>query len=772
MTLTRSTRIGLVLVLSLFGITLAAAEDAVDTPSAAGSPAPDSSAASSGNLAEIVVTAQKRSERVNEVPLTIQVIGGDELAERGIRTNNDLAGVVPGLNYTLSSYGTPVYTLRGVGFYDTALGASSTVAVYVDEVPLPFSVETTGAPFDLERVEVLKGPQGTLYGLNSTGGAINYIAAKPTKEFSTGGSVSYGRFNSVDLESFVSGPITSTLSARLAVMTSQSGPWQQSTTRDAQLGSTNLTKARFILDWNPDDQTRISFNANGFLDRSDTEAGQLIYVNGPPAAVPAVIFAQPIVTSGDRNADWTANTTPSRHDEFSQLSLRAERDITDTITAVSITNYTKMNVHAHADPDGTAVPNFDNYNYGSLRTYGEEFRLQGDSFDRRLHWIAGANYANDVTNDQQLGDTAESSLPFSASIATDLQHVKTYAGFGNLDFKVTDQIKLFGGVRYTDQKRHFDGCVYDSGNGELAAIISGLASFTSGTPVVIPPGGCITLGANGLPAVVHSDLNQDNVSWRGGVDYQLNHDLLFYVSVSRGYKNGSYPTAGAIFYLQDNPAVQESVTDYEAGFKATLFNDTVQLNAAGFYYDYRDKQIRGRFVDIFGAQSALVNIPQSQIIGAEAEIHWRPTSTFQARLSGTYIDSRVDRQYTNYDSYGNLVNFGGEAFPLTPKTEIVGDLQKDFPVAASLTGFVGANAKYQTSTNAALGDLPEFYIRGYTLVDLRGGVRNDASQWSLYGWVRNVGDVYYWNSVVSVVDTTVRYAGMPRTYGASFTWKF
>ena len=182
-------------------------------------------------LDEIVVTAQKRSERLLDVPLSVTAASGEQLAKQGVTQTAQLTKLVPGFTYQESNYGTPIFTIRGVGFQDGSFGAGPTVTTYIDQVPLPYPLLTRGAALDLERVEVLKGPQGTLFGQNSTGGAINYIAAKPTSDLSAGMTVGYGRFNDVSAEGFVSGPITSTLRARVAVRGEFADGWQRSLTR-------------------------------------------------------------------------------------------------------------------------------------------------------------------------------------------------------------------------------------------------------------------------------------------------------------------------------------------------------------------------------------------------------------------------------------------------------------------------------------------------------------------------------------------------------------
>lgn len=176
---------------------------------------------------DIIVTAQKRSERLLDVPLSITAVSGEALQDRQINSPEQLEQVVPGFTYQKSSFGAPVFTLRGIGFYNLSASVSPAVSIYLDQVPLAYSAMAQGAALDLERVEVLKGPQGTLFGQNSTGGAINYISAKPTSHPAAGFDLTYGRFNAVEAQGYISGPITSTLKARLFARYESRDPWQR-----------------------------------------------------------------------------------------------------------------------------------------------------------------------------------------------------------------------------------------------------------------------------------------------------------------------------------------------------------------------------------------------------------------------------------------------------------------------------------------------------------------------------------------------------------------
>ena len=199
-------------------------------------------------LDEIIVTAQKRAQSINDVGMAINAVNDEALRQQGIKDVGDLVKIEPSFVVSQAQYGTPVYFIRGVGYNEASLAASPAVSVYVDEVPFAYPALTKGATLDISRVEVLKGPQGTLYGQNATGGAINYIAAKPTDTFEAGVEATYARFDYKDLNAFVSGPLSNDVRARFAFDVTDGGAWQESYTRHDKIGATRQGKARILLD--------------------------------------------------------------------------------------------------------------------------------------------------------------------------------------------------------------------------------------------------------------------------------------------------------------------------------------------------------------------------------------------------------------------------------------------------------------------------------------------------------------------------------------------
>jgi outer membrane receptor protein involved in Fe transport len=770
--------------LAVLALGLLASTSALAQQTGGAAEAPGSQARGS-TLDEVIVTAEKRSESINNVPMTISAISGDSLAAHGVTDPSQLGTLVPGLTFTKTGYMTPVYTIRGVGFQDNTLSAAGSVAVYVDEVPLPFSIETTGVGLDLARVEVLKGPQGTLYGENSTGGAINYIAARPTDHFEAGIDASYGRFDTVNLEGFVSGPLSDTVRARFAVSSHESGPWQQSFSRSDSLGVSNVLTGRLLVDWTPTDKLTVSVNLNATQDRSDAQAPQeygLLPATPANGFNPPSIANFPVAPRNDRAADWDPGVSLRGNNTTYQGTVRLDYAISPDLKFTSISAYTHFNKDQPVDTDGTPFQLFSGVFTGSAGTYYQELRLSGDYHDR-LSWIVGANYQSDRTFDQLYLHYCQSSgrivlgLPVCSGYNQDHQNIETKAVYGHADFKLTDTLTLQGGVRYTDTDRHFTGCTEDSGDGAQAAVFAVVGPIYRGGPGYIKalPGQCVTIDTKTLQSgLITADLDESNTAWRGGLNWKPTPDALLYATVAKGYKAGSFPTLSATLSINFKPVQQESVLDYEAGFKLTLLDHTLQLDGAAFYYDYTNKQIKGKTIDpIYGALAGLVNVPKSTIKGLEFSAIWRPITGLTISPGATLSDSRIDGAFSNYDLLGHLGSFGGEALPYAPKWTGNIDANYEWPIkSGDLTAFVGANLSFQSETNGSFGDLPVFDIKAYQLLDLRAGVATPDGKWRFSAWGRNVTDTFYWTSANHLTDTLVRFTGMPATYGVSVNYRF
>ncbi len=743
----------------------------------------DASGRDDAAVGEIIVTAQKREQSINRVGLTIQAIGGDELANRGVRDVKDLVKAVPGFTFTPSPYSTPVYTLRGVGLYDSGLASSPSVSVYVDEVPLAFPIMTRAAPLDLARVEVLKGPQGTLFGQSSTGGAVNYIAAKPTSALAAGAFVSANQFGEIGLEGFVSGPISDTLRARLAVRADSGGAWQKSTSRDDELGDARFMQARLLLDWTPTETVTVAFNLNGFRDRSDPLAPSLVRIApfDPSLLVPGFVDSQP--ARNPRDADWVAGF-PKRDNDFYQGAMRVDIDVSDAVRLTSISSYQHVTVDERLPQGGTPLPYQNVLHNGTIESYNQELRFSGKA--GALNWLVGASYEHAEADDNLIYDQTIVSNrqpipgldPFLDVGNSLTQKSRTLAAFANGELEIGSAVTVRAGLRYTDYRNDGRGCSYETlPSNELGRLFEVLQTLVKGTFVPIVPFQCASLDENFNPAAANLELREDNLSWRVGADYRTPGGALVYGTVSRGYKTGILPILAASRTAQFEPASQERLDAYEIGIKAPLFAGKAQFNAAAFYYDYKDKQIRGSVLDpVFGKLEREINVPSSRVVGIEAQLIAEPVEGLSLSLGGTYLDSAVRGSFAVFNSDGVAIDAKGSPLPFTPKVQIVGDAEYAVPVGPKTEVFFGGAGTYHSSDNSSLRNdaVParEFDIKAYTVFDLRAGVQADDGSWRASVFVDNVFDELRWDTVFRLIDAYHRFQQRPRTIGASFKIRY
>jgi iron complex outermembrane recepter protein len=271
---------------------------------------------------------------------------------------------------------------------------------------------------------------------------------------------------------------------------------------------------------------------------------------------------------------------------------------------------------------------------------------------------------------------------------------------------------------------------------------------------------------------------EDNVSWRAGLNFKPQPGTLLYASVSKGYKAGGFPTLSASSYTQFKPVAQEELLAYEVGFKAPLTEHTVRLNGAAFYYDYSNKQFLGRNADpFFGELSVLVNVPKSSVKGGELQLQWLPVRGLNVAAAVTYLDTRIGRDsngmgFVNYNEFGGLENFSGNRFPYTPMWQGNVGIDYDWTLTSSVGAFAGVGLTSRSATKGGLEDDPRLAINAYTLTDLRAGIKSSDNRWRVAAYGRNITSKYYWNNVMHVQDTIIRYAGMPAQYGVTVAYRW
>lgn len=771
---------------------------------------------------DIIVTANKREQNLSKVGAAITAFSNETLVAQRVVDGESLAKATPGLVYASSQNNTPVYTLRGVGFYESTLAAYPDVSLYIDQAPLPLPILATLTVFDLERVEVLKGPQGTLFGNNATGGAINFVAAKPTRELSAGIELGYSRFNTFEASGFVSGPLTENLRARAAFRVENGDEWQRSVTRNDKLGKKDNIAGRVLVDWEPTSRLRFSLNVNGWRDQNDPQAAAVSRLNTQnPAGSVGVggmvpddypILNDVVIPEGNaRLADWGSVYRPYTDNKFWQVALRTDYDVTDDLTLTSLTSYDRLTFQNSSDIDGSRLVGIQNDDHhGTIRSFNQELRL-ANAASNAFRWVIGANFENTRTAerlDQVSYDSSSAPVNGAGTVRDDnFQHMKNYAAFANIEYDIVDAVTLKAGIRQSRAERDSNAAGYTvPGRGpapgmpytftEFFNIVYGLI-YGEGTIPTIAEGESFVLdtrvNADGTPVDpatymktgrYYGRLKEDSTSWSVGVDFKPTDDLLLYVNVKKGYKSGSFPILAAAIFDGLLPVTQESLLDYEAGFKAQLADRAISINGAAFYYDYRDKQLLTKFVDpLFGQLDRLQNVPKSKVKGAEMDVSIRPAQGLALGGSLTYLDATV----TRYDGIIGeqivgglrqpiLASFAGVQLPFSAKWQY--SLRADFeaPVSGGLTAFIGAGVHGQSGSYSTLAltaqSKADYRIAGYSLVDGNIGLKSADDRWRVAIWGKNIFNKYYATNRYLAYDTIVRYTGRPAEYGMTLSYRY
>jgi iron complex outermembrane recepter protein len=774
-------------------------------------------------LENIVVTAQRIEQTANEVPMDIQVFTGEQLDRLRITSVNNLTAIIPSLTLTQQYQGVPAYTLRGIGFNAVNMSATSTVGVYLDEIAYPYPILNAGPIFDMQRVEVLQGPQGTLFGRNTTGGLINFVSNKPTEEFDAMIRGETGNYETYNTEGMVSGPMGDGLGGRLSFRTDDSDKgWQKSNTRDEDLGEVHRYGLRGILSYQATEKLDLDLSYNGWKIKSDTLAAQATQLspataNSPYNAPGLTDYLAANQPNDASEADWAPESTrgvnvgtglglPGDLDEDSHLdayALHANYALADDLKLVSLTGYQDMKRKGLTDFSGAPYEILLQNLHGRIKSFSQELRLEGSA--DKVRWLVGAYYANDQLFDSNrtlLGQNANVGLvratnlsllgsPFNSGGYTaqeatqsfrtfiDRADIKTdsWSGYGSADWTLTDTLSLTTGLRYTRDQQDYNGCSRDF-NGNMLPNVNITSrflfnSFYGELADPIAQGDCTTFHKDtGEFGEVVSHLNEDNVPWRLALNWQYDVDTLLYASVSEGFKSGVTPVNAANLAVQNAPVKQEQLLAYEVGVKATLLERRMQFNASTFYYDYQDKQLAGFFADpIFTTLVRLDNIPKSEAYGLDTQLTWQMSSHLTAIFAGTLLHTEV-QNYSGINAAGQSQDYDGADFIYSPKESGSATLLYDRPIADNLGLAVTLNGHYQSKSYGDFEATKYGQIDSYSILNATFGFHTLDEHWDLTFWGNNLTDEYYWVSVTQNANTVIRFAGKSRTYGASLTYRF
>ena len=616
-----------------------------------------SASSKSTAVGEVVVTAERREASAQKVSIALTVLSGKNLQKEGVTTVNDLANASPNLEVEPAfGGGQPQFRIRGVGFQDYASNNAPTVGVYVNEVAYPIPIMTQGAFFDVSRIEVLRGPQGTLYGRNTTGGAVNVITNQPTSTYHSGFDAEYSSYNNAHLEGYVSGPIAQDLTARLAAFTDQGGAYQFNEVTGQKFGNANKFGERLLLDWTPTDKFTAKFEFHAAQDHSDGDGLYIFQATNPALGAP--LYQK----STNRFAtDWaidpffakdigvSPNAAPFRHNDSWGASLNTSYDLGGASLS-NIVSYDYLNRHEFQDWAPGPLPTADSYFHSVPQVVSDELRLTSNG-NGPLSWITGLYYSHQDLNEEYASDFYDI-YGVAGEVFYD-QKVDSIAGFGQATYAVTDQINLIGGLRLEHETRDLD----DFHNQYLA-------------------------GAAVIPQVTPTNVGTSMTPLTGKVaaEYRPMTDLMLYVSVSKGVKSGGFTAYNTGTVQGISPFKPETLWAYEGGFKWTL-PDRVHLNASAFHYDYTDEQVLGA---IGGAGGTIighfVNAPKSHIDGVEGELSGEILPHLNVSQQLGYKIGTYDN-FPNYQIPGTLttISLSGTKIPF-PQFSYEGDVSYWVPV--------------------------------------------------------------------------------------------
>jgi len=777
-------------------------------------------------LEMVIVTAQRIEQTANDVGMDIQTITGEQMDRLRITDVEDITEVIPSFTVAQSYQGVPTYTLRGIGFNTINVSAASTVGTYVDEVAYPYPSLNAGPIFDLQRVEVLKGPQGTLFGRNTTAGLINLVTNKPTEEFEGMVRAEGGNYDTANVEGMVSGPLLDNLGGRLAFRSDYSGDgWQKSNTSSDEQGKVDRQGARLSLSWTPVERALVEFSYNWWQNKSDMLAAQAVDLTISTSNPPFSAFNAPGLVdyladyhpNNNDEADWAPRSERSQDigtglgipgdldqdSHLNALKLHVAYELGENMRAVSLTGYQDLKHKGVTDFSGAPYELLLQDIDGKIESFSQELRLEGEA--ERMNWLVGAYYANDDILDSNrtlLGQNANVGLvrvttqgllgsPFNSNGYTAEEasqafrtfrdkadfNVDSWSVFANADWRLLENLSLTTGVRYTDDQQDYAGCSRDVNGNMLPNVnVTNRALFLGTYGVLadeIGEGDCNTFDTDtGQFGIVKSNLDEDNVAWRLALNWWPQQDTLLYTSITQGAKSGTTPVNPANIAFQNRPVKQEELLAYEVGVKATLLDGRMQANAALFYYDYDDKQLAVLFADpIYVVLPRLDNIPDSEAYGLDTELSFAITRELTAIAAATFLHTEINN-FEGIGFDGELVDLDGSEFLYSPDTSANLSLLYSRPVTATLGFNATLNGRYQSTSHADLAQDPLYDIDSYTILNASVGVQTLDGQWDLTFWGSNLTDEYYWLTVTQGANTVIRFPGKARTWGASLTYRF
>ena len=759
-------RVALLAGVSLFSTAAWAEAPSSASPVQASTPRQSADDQEASSIDDIVVTAQRREERVQDIPLAISAFTGEQLAKAGVVSLETVAPRVP--SFYFGSFGAtrPQLYLRGIGTRSFDPGSESSVGVFTDEVYLGRASGSFGSLKDVNRIEVLRGPQGTLYGRNTIGGAINVITNGPTPTFQAAAEAGVSNYNGWDVFGAVGGPITSDASVMFRVAgwhAERDGYVTNLTTGNSFQGVEN-TGVRGRLAFQPSTNLRIDLTAEYIADGDKAAFGGINQgtgrtIAGANADPRAVFFAAAARLPNQRLPQSLRagflNYDPTLDRSASSYIGRVEYDA-DFATLTSVTSFRQLEATDTRDLDGSSLDTLSQTGIEESDQFTQEFRLTSNpegalSFGGSLDWILGAFYYKDESSRQDLFRVGEDSAvraalgtPAFDNVFTDYES-SSYAFFGQATAHFGEQFEVTVGARYTEDTKDV---VFTDTTTDASPIIA--AAFTTARSATY-----------------------DSFDPRVVATYKFTPDINVYASYSTGFKSGGFQYAPFNLAAANTLFNPEEITTYEIGFKSQFADDRIRLNLAAFSYDYKDLQI-SRIIDTAsGPQTLISNAASSTINGVDVELFLRPLDQLDISITYGYLDATYDNYVFNLVQ--NLT-FSGTRLVRAPATSLnVGVEWRVDAVPLTLRADVAFTDNFfhePGEGNPIFGSgIPLTAEQSYALLDLKATYQL-TDEVRVTAYVSNATNEEYRRTVNALGATVVGFAGTPRIYGLRAAYSY
>ena len=690
-----------------------------------------------GALEEILVTARKRSESLQDVPISISAVSRADLVNKSAVRLEDALGSIANVAFESDSLGGTNVNIRGITSSTNNFGIETAVGLYVDEVYLSRPTAFNQSTLDIERIEVLRGPQGTLFGRNTVGGVISVVTADPTTDLQVGGDATLGNDSFRQFRGTASGPMGDKAGFRLSVSKIDRDGWLENRTPGLEdLAGEDSTAVRAKVKFAPTDTLDVVAAFDYAEDKSASGINE--------------IAAGPLAAFDDGINDSIATNIDNRETRKMRMAtVRANLRLGD-YTLTSVSGYQKIDYTRFNDQDYTALDILATGSPERDRFFSQELRLASPG-DGAFDYVAGVYYSNsrvEGDNDGRLGADVPvvlgiGSFPgYTERVVTSSDiDSKAYALFGSGTYDFSDRWSLSAGLRYTDEKKTLD----------YQEVV---------TPFFLAPGvplGIIYAFAADV-APVRQDYDDNAMSGDLSLAYEVAPQAKVYGRYARGYKAGGFDSTQSSVSDPGNLAFQpEFVDQYELGLKSQSANRRVQFNAAAFYMSYDDKQEQ----TFDGFNFLTTNAASATIQGAEAELSMSPVQGLRFDLALGYTDATYDEfidplagsDYSGNDLVG-AARWSGSA-----------GATYSFPLSAALRGMLHVESNYRSSSFTTTDNDPAFRQDGHNLVNARIGIEDGDGRYGLYVWGKNITDERYVQGGFNFLGNTFIRRNVPESWG-------